>query len=58
MRQLPERIVMVRFERQHAVVAQPRGAAPDYDVAMPKRNPDLRVSTLHAAEQEHGGNAQ
>ncbi|MNV98428.1 hypothetical protein D3C71_1936820 [compost metagenome] len=42
-----------RLQRQHAVVAQPRRAAPHHHVAVRQRNALGPIATLHAAELEY-----
>src|SRR6185312_1648399 len=50
--------VMVRFQGQHAVMAQPRRAAPYDHVAMCQRHAQLSIGSLQATEQEYRRNAQ
>ncbi len=45
-------------ERQHAVISQPRGSAPDNHVAVRQHHAHGCIRPLKTAEQEGGGKAQ
>ncbi len=51
----PQQGVMSILQRRHAVIAQARGAAPDYDVAVGEGDAQAFVFPPQAAEQEGGG---